>query len=687
MNRPIDISTLKQITDSVYEELYARHISEAHDKLSVLVQCCQDSQITADFEELRANYCAMLSFLTSGGSDDNRMTVQARILRRSWEMLIRARRAIRLRTGSDAYSKTANKLAQDGIDTRPLMQQWANTLPSEERFTLQDTIFDYLWTSPLWSNADTALWHEFILRQDHMVQQHLLGALLLAVWEFPDLQKLTLISLMTESENKRTGLTAITALVFVNQQYGHELEELAGYTPGALCTTLRPTLMAVQKEFVLMLASKVSFDDEQDLINAIPKHDTATAIREAMKLKLRYVKLRLAEGLDPNFSRLSTLHSCKFLGTCSHWFLPFDNTHPLAQSITMNADGSENKALSKMAEVSADCDIDKYAMCEMIDGNKRLAQAMTEQLELTGIAPQDVRLPDMTLRHIVQNLYRFFTQSHVCRDVRNPFASFQLLINQQRFRTNGSEELCLNCAKKLFEAKEYNATLLLLDSMTQQYGASLALLKLKGKCYEQEQKYQEAYSCYAQALFLDDANNLIMKSIVLCCEKLGKREEMYYWLDRQLELAPDDITLLLRKAESLQEDNRWDDALQLYYRILYLCPTDEASNISIVKCQMMTCNIDASKKYIEKLEQLNDSQPWMAPLYRAHICFVQGNWKAAKAYYTTALYAILNDGGQTFDTFRELYEKQRPLVKANGINDDDINLMWDAIWTSYIHGA
>ena len=118
MSRPINISTLKQITDSVYEELYAKHISEAHDKLSVLVQYSQDNQIRADFEELRVNYCAMLNFLTGGGSDDNRATVQARMLQRSWEMLTRVRRDVRLRTGSDTYSKTATKLAQDGSDAR-----------------------------------------------------------------------------------------------------------------------------------------------------------------------------------------------------------------------------------------------------------------------------------------------------------------------------------------------------------------------------------------------------------------------------------------------------------------------------------------------------------------------------------------------------------------------------------------
>ena len=687
MSRPINISTLKQITDSVYEELYANHIREAHDTLSVLVQYSQDSQIRADFEELRVNYCAMLNFLTGGGSDDNRATIQARMLQRSWEMLTRVRRDVRMRTGSDTYSKTATKLAQDGNDARSLMQQWTSTLPSEERFTLQDTIFDYLWTSPLWSNTETALWHKFIQRQDYMVQQHLLGALMLAVWEFPDLEKLSVITLMAESENKRTRLTAITALVFINQQYGHELEELAGYSPGTLCTTLRPTVMAVQKEFVLMLASKVSFEHEQDIINNLPKDDTATAIREAMNIKLDFVKRRLASGLDPNFSRMSTLHSCRFLSICSHWFLPFDTSHPLVQSIIMGNDGKENKALNKMAEVITDCDIDKYAMCEMIGSNKQLAQSLSEQLEQAGMVPQDTKQPDITLRHIVQNLYRFFTQSHVSRDVRNPFASYQLLINQQRFRTNDGESIYLDCAKILYDAKEYDAALLLLDSMMQQYGASQALLKLKAKCYQQAGKDQEAYSCYTQAMFLDEDDWYMMNILVLCCEKLGKRKEMYHWLDKLLEKNPDDKTLLLRKAESLEEDGRWNDALQLYHRISYLRPTDAEAIVDIVRGEFMTCNVDAIKKYITKIEGLESNLTWTITMLRADLCFIQNNWKAAKAYYTTALYTFLDEGEFTIDDFRYSFERHRDMIKANGISNDDINLMWDAIWTSYIHGT
>ena len=101
----------------------------------------------------------------------------------------------------------------------------------------------------------------------------------------------------------------------------------------------------------------------------------------------------------------------------------------------------------------------------------------------------------------------------------------------------------------------------------------------------------------------------------------------------------------------------------------------------------MTCNVDAIKKYITKIEGLESNLTWTIKMLRADLCFIQNNWKAAKAYYTTALYTFLDEGEFTIDDFRYSFERHRDMIKANGISNDDINLMWDAIWTSYIHGT
>ena len=686
MNRAIDNSLVSQLTASIREDLGARHISEAIDKLDILMQYSQDSQIRADYEELRANYSAMLAFLTHGGSDANRFRVQSGITRQAWTILLRTRRAIRLQTSDDTYTRTATRLAQEMTDTTSLIRQWSHTLPSEERFTLMDSLFDLLWTSPLWNQDDTSLWRDFIMRQDAMVQQHLAGALFLAVWEYPDPEKLSLLTLLAESSDKRTRTMAGTALVFIGQQHGHDLEMLAGCWPGTLCATKLPLVASVQMEFALILASKVDTDREQQEIEAIPHTSGAQAILEALKIKMKYVRKRLSLGYDPNLMRMSTLHSCKFLSVCSHWFLPFDSTHPLAQSLAVGSDGTENVALTKMTQVSADCDIDKYSMCELINGNKNLAQSITEQFRMSGIVPQEVTLPDMTLRHTVQNLYRFFTQSPVCHDVANPFKSFHLLAEQKRFRAQDSEEVFLSCASTLLDAGEYDATARLLDSMVSQYGASARLLCLRGRCHEHASDYPKAYRCYTQATFLEEHDLELALHMQHCCAMLGKREEMYTWLDKVIELHTSDDTYLRIKARELMQDHRWADALKVYYHLAYDTPTDKEATMAIARCEMMQGNTAAAQKYLEKTLDIQGTPDWKTHMLSAHLCFAQGAWPKAKTYYVAAAERFFRDGVGVYADFLKCYEDDRALLRANGIDDNDASLMRDALWLALIHG-
>lgn len=686
MKRAIDYSTVRQMSNSTRDDLYARHISEALDKLSVLVQYSQDSLIRADFEELRANYTAMLSFLVQDGRDSNRFAQQREIARKTWALLTRTRRAMRLLSCDDAYTRTAARLAREQADVLSVMRQWTHTPPSEERYALQDTLFDLLWTSPLWSSEDTALWHDFILRQDTMVQQHLLGGVFLAMWEFPDPEKMRFTLLMAKSEDRRTRLTALTAMTLVLQTDGHELESLTDCQPCALASSLLPMAISVQMEQALVLASVIDTERELDEISHIPHDNVAQAIRAALKIKLKYVRKRLALGYDPNLSRLSTLHSCKFLDTCSHWFLPFDSTHPLAQSLAVGTDGTENKALHKMTQVSADCDIDKYAMCELISNNKGLAQSMSDHLEQSGISPKEAELPDLTLRHIVQDLYRFFTQSPVHQDVRNPFANLHLLIEQERFRPADAEEECLNCVDTLLEASEHKTAARILDSMAAQYGESARMLKLRGRCHEEKRDYQKAYRCYTQATFLEDPDLELCLCLQRCCERLGKRQELHEWLDRIIEIEPSNTTYLSLKAASLEQDGKWADAARLYYKLVYDDSTDKASTESVVRCELMQGNLEQAQKYLEKRTEMAGGTEWPTYLLSAHLCFIQGSWKKAKSFYIAAAEGYIKDKQSTYADFLSKFMSEKKVLLANNISENDLNLMRDILWMSFIHG-
>ena len=174
MKHDIDAATLNSLAFSTLDDLNNRHISEAIDKMSFLIQNGHDDQSRAEFEELRTNYHAMLSFLSQGGTDEHRAEIQDNIARQVWRVLQRITRIIRLNHSDDAYCKTYTLLTEQGSDAHSLMQQWSFTPPSEERLILQDQLFDTLWTSPRWKPADATMWNEFIQRQDYLVQEQLL---------------------------------------------------------------------------------------------------------------------------------------------------------------------------------------------------------------------------------------------------------------------------------------------------------------------------------------------------------------------------------------------------------------------------------------------------------------------------------------------------------------------------------
>ena len=76
MKHDIDAATLNSLAFSTLDDLNNRHISEAIDKMSFLIQNGHDDQSRAEFEELRTNYHAMLSFLSQGGTDEHRAEIQ-----------------------------------------------------------------------------------------------------------------------------------------------------------------------------------------------------------------------------------------------------------------------------------------------------------------------------------------------------------------------------------------------------------------------------------------------------------------------------------------------------------------------------------------------------------------------------------------------------------------------------------
>ena len=686
MKKYTDAPTIKQLTEDILDDLRLMHLSEAHDNLNMLVQQAQDDQAKAELEELRHNYSAMLDFLMQGGEDSNRTRIQADIASRTWTLLIKTLRTVRLAGSDDHYTRAFTRIKKQRITPRKLMKQWAATLPSEERYDLQDTLFDLIWTSPLWTEKDAMLWNDFILRQDVQVQQHLTWAIFLSSWEFPDPKKVHSLTLFSACYEDDVCMAAITALVLLHQHYGRDLEMFAGLIPITSDNFFMSAAVTVQHEFATMLASWKNQEEETRALQAITEKNKDKRMEDAFDIKLKYVRKRLVKGYDPNLSRMSLLHSSKFLSTCSHWFLPFDTSHPLAQAMAMTQAGTENKALMKLIEISTDCDVDKFVTCELISSNQDLAHAISQQVFWAGGKNEPATPLKHPIKLNVQNLYRFFTNSPLASETFNPFNNFDLLIAQERYRPQGNTNKCKDCVEMLTEGEEYAAATKVLDSMIKQYGADERTLRLRGLCHEQSGEYADAIRCYTQATFLQEPNAWLLQHLCECSEKVGKYKEATTWMAKWLECTPDDRALALHLADHYLADGRHDEAQKLLYRLDYDDASDPQVALRIVRCQLLQGNAEAAAKYMPRLSESKECAMWNTMFLSAHIKFAQGQWAAAREFYTAAAHQYVRDMKSTYSGFLTEYAKEESLLLANGLTTTDVRLMHDALWMMLIHG-
>ena len=101
-----------------------------------------------------------------------------------------------------------------------------------------------------------------------------------------------------------------------------------------------------------------------------------------------------------------------------------------------------------------------------------------------------------------------------------------------------------------------------------------ALLRL-GNLEELQEKNEQAVGVYKKALMSMNDNFEALFSLIGVLVKLGNREDALKYVDKVLEIDPDNHGALIRKRSLLESEGRWDDILEVQKTIVKL-ETDEA---------------------------------------------------------------------------------------------------------------
>lgn len=650
----LDFDTLNHVTRDGLQMFASGRILNGIAALHALLPHCKGEAIVhAEAESLEKNYHYMLSFLSEGGSDDRRNEVQAKMRRQGIALIAQASRAIRLDLNNDQYSKTQRALLETfGPDTQEnAIQAFKASLLNGETEARQDDLFDLLWTSPLWTAQDTAFWYDFILAQRDMVQQHLMGAVFLSIWEYYDAEKMQLLALLADSECHRTHIAAASYLLLLRLRH-NELAPMLPPLPASLRQKKGRKLVAeVVYEMLLMLVSEKDLEMEVKEVDAITKELFTSktelnidSVKNLIAMKGRYIRNRLLRGFDINLSKIPLLHHCEYMRRVSHWFLPFDKTHPLFQSVMIDENGNEKHNLSALVDLIHDCDVDKLAMLYLASNDKSFSKAV-RQLDDQGLPIfEEAVVPEYTVRFIMQDLYRFFVHSPQHSKFVNPFRVKQLLLDLPDIAALLYSEDTLACCGLLHELERDEQVLAVLDKAMAHDGASAAALLLKGKALRRLKRPAQAASCVRSAEILEPDNTDILRFLVECYAQQNRYEEELEYLKRLAELLPDDQSLRRLIPATLDKLGRKEEALQLFFKLDYESAEDDEGYETIVSSiadiALSIGKLDIAERYTQKSVELGAkegdsvaSTKWEDCLRMGHIRLLQGDWKGCISHY------------------------------------------------------
>lgn len=686
----MDNVTLNNITASCRKDLSALFIGSGLNQLNIIARYCSDSQIISQVEELTENYHCMLAFLANGGKDEERTLTQEKICKKALEILRVAHRDIRLQEEHTWYAKAFHELTnQYGLEPEEeLLKRWgANPLP-DEQLLIEDQIFSLIWTSPQWSQKDTAHWYEFISRQTDLVKMHFIGAVILSLWEYLDEEKLSLLFLYTDTESQRLNALTITALILLAEKYQKELQLYPELAKRYQSSIISKNVTVVMKEKLLMLQTLIAIKKEQEDMAGFSLNMPKEEMEKLMNKKMANIGHMVNKGLDINLGNRSELwYKCSFLReNISHWWIPFEKSSPVIEELLIGKDGKFNKQAYQILDLPTECDIDRYAMFSFMartEYKSTFIEQMAQSLDMTGLLGDENVVPYVNhMKTTMQNLYRIFVHSPIRNEIENPFSWPQNFWENPLLSEHLTEDNIMELCTEMMEAQILDQPVAWLNKIAETSGTSLAMLKLKSNCLFRNQKYAEAIDPLTQMLFFQEEDEWALIVLQKCYEKLGKKDKQLEAALRLVEISPENINYLTTAAIALIETEKYEEALKHLFHLDYMQTDNIVFKTCIETCALHLKKFDIAMRYNQAvLTHTEYKDRYIEYMTAGHLQFAMGNWKEALANYKEykAQAEELNKKeNRKIDPEKEFLTSSK-ILKELGISTSDIRLMHDMI--------
>lgn len=406
-------------------------------------------------------------------------------------------------------------------------------------------------------------------------------------------------------------------------------------------------------------------------------------------------------GLDINANSFVHMKRFEFFNHPAHWFYPFDEIVPEAREGLTRPNGTRDRTTLSIMETSRFCNSDSYSYACMMaqlrrSGHHTTMDKLGEQLEEMEDAmnefddgePSSYKKGLNPYTAYCQDLHRYF---YVLKKEDALFMPFSP--NDRRelpwlplFDGLFANEKALTpCIHTLLLLGDFERAVVFIDYIIEHFGADGDLLHSRGYALMQLQQWHRALDAFQQRLIIDDdpESSLLMAR---CFEALGQWDSalplLQAEMERCLDSNDDDTAEIIEETgRCLIQLHRWDDAVQLFFRLEFM-----NTHLNVVRRAIAWCSIHQGKyeRAAQYYTTIIDKKKatWEDHINLGHALWLQGKTEEAVAAYKKSL-TLFNrckkEERAKFAHWTEAFQEDARDVLAKHFDETDCALMMDAV--------
>ena len=430
---------------------------------------------------------------------------------------------------------------------------------------------------------------------------------------------------------------------------------------------------------------KFRFDESEDPEERNPEWEEWMD-KSGMNDKIKEMGEWQMAGADVYMSSFSQLKHYPFFHQISHWFYPFDLNLPILAPLKKDFDGSAFSPLKLIVHSDFFCNSDKYSFALAIlsmpqsmkdlsiqqmeeqarmneEHRNKLEQLMQKKKEAKGIS-----------RQYIQDLYRFFKLWRRHQEEEDIFRwKFNLWENTLFGHALQGEDITKELADYLLQ-KEYldEAYTLFQKLMTLDSGRAEVYQKA-GYILQKQKRYADAIRHYEHADLLLPDNVWTNKHLAQCYKLHGDLPKALEYYRKVEAVQPDNLNIALQIGQCLARMEQYTDALAYFYKVEYLEKNPNNARRAIAWCSLVSGKHEEAFKYYSLL--LQQPAPKAHDLMNiGHLYFIMRQLpKAVQHYHLAETYE------KSHTDFVEKFNKDRKVLLAQGLTEDDILIMLDLL--------